>query len=133
MAVYPHTKTTPALWKFLYRVADELDEMFDEVVWVGSDRDREVGKRIYPKWGEFSDDGDFKKLADLIWNSRLMIGCGSSPITLAGALKVPGIRVHDPIGDHPRVIWSNLGANQMNEGEKDLRTLWPRFRDEFLT
>lgn len=133
MAVYPHTKTTPGFWRFICRVRKELESIFDEIVWVGSDRDREVGKRTYPEWGEFCDGGDFKKLAELVWNSRCMIGVGSAPITLAGALKVPGIRVHDPIGEHPKVIWANLGANQANETERELRTTWPRFRQEFLT
>lgn len=132
MAVYPHTKSTPGFWKFLYSVAGELEGMFDEIVWTGNDRDREVGRRVYPKWGEFADGGDFKKLADLIWDSRCMIGVGSAPIALAGALKVPAIRVHDQIGEHPRVIWSNLGANQANETERDLRTVWPRFKAEWL-
>jgi len=132
MAVYPHTKSTPGFWKFLHSVADELSGMFDDIVWTGTARDREVGKRAYPQWAEYDDGGDFKKLADLIWDSRLMIGCGSAPVALAGALKVPAIRVHDPIGEHPRVIWSNLGPNQMNETEPELRKLWPAFRDEHV-
>jgi hypothetical protein len=42
---------------------------------------------------------------------------GSSVVALAGALKVPAIRVHDRIGyesDLDFRIWNNLGSNQVN-------------------
>lgn len=132
MPVCPHTKTTPQFWKFLAGVRSELESEFDEIVFVGSDRDREVGQRIYPEWLTFDDKGDFNQLANYLAASRAMIGCGSAPVALAGALKIPAIRVHDPIGEHPKVIWSNLGDNQVNATEMDLRTLWPEWRDKWL-
>jgi hypothetical protein len=61
-----------------------------------------------------------------------MIGCGSYPITVAGALKIPAIRVHDQIGEMAKIIWDNLGDNQLNETELSLRKAWPRFRDQWL-
>jgi ADP-heptose:LPS heptosyltransferase len=130
MAVYPHTKSTPAFWKFLNLILDDL-AVFDEVVWVGSARDREVGRRTYPNWAEFDDQGDFLNLAGLMSSSKMVIGVGSSVVALAGALKVPCIRVHDPIGDNPKHIWSNLGDTQINDTEIELRKTWPAFRDRY--
>lgn len=132
-AVYPHSRTTPTMWRFLSSIKPEIERIFDEVVFVGTADDREVGHKAYPEWNEYDDGGDFLALARFIAGSRCMIGIGSSPITLAGALKVPGIRVHDTIGDDaPRVIWSNLGDNQLNETYIGLRAEWPRFRDRWL-
>jgi hypothetical protein len=64
--------------------------------------------------------------------SRCVIGSGSSGIALAGQLKVPSIRVHDPIGDAPKVIWSNLQEAHLNDTERLLRPEWPKFRDKYL-
>ena len=123
-ATFRHTRTSPGFWKFLFRVRGKLESLFDEIVWVGSARDREVGRRTYPDWPEFDDEGDFLKLARVIAGSKAVIGVGSSVVTLAGALKVPCIRVHDPMGDKPKVIWSNLGDNQLNATEEELREMW---------
>ena len=132
-SVCPHNRQTPQFWKFLASVRDEIGDMFDDVVFVGNDRDREIGRRTYPGWHEFVDDGDFLKLADLIADSRAFIGVGSSPVALAGLLKVPAIRVHDNIADNmPRIIWSNLGENQLNDSELGLRKSWPEWRDRWL-
>jgi hypothetical protein len=131
--VCTHNRQTPQLWKFLSGISDYLKSDFDEVVFVGSERDREVGERLYPDWKGFDDKGSFLELARLIQNSRLVIGTGSSVSALGGAMKVPTIRVHDPIGAHPKVIWSNLGDNQLNETEVELRESWPKFRDKILT
>lgn len=130
--VYAHTKSTPGFWKFLARIHEELAKDFDEVVWVGNSRDLEVGVRTYPKWGQFADGGSFLGLAQFIAGSHLVIGVGSSVVALAGALKVPCVRVHDPIGDHAKRIWDNLAANSINETEVSLRKTWPEFRDEHL-
>lgn len=134
-AVCPHNRQTPQMWKFLAGVRKELESIFDEVLFVGNERDREVGTRTYEGWKDFqfADNGDFKKLADVIADSRAMIGCGSAPIVLAGLLKVPAIRVHDNIGENaPKHVWSNLGENQLNETELELRKLWPQWRDKWL-
>ena len=83
-------------WRFLASIRAELETLFDQIVFVGSPDDRAVGVETYPGWDDFDDGGDFLKLARLVHASRLMIGVGSSPIVVAGALKVPAIRVHDP-------------------------------------
>lgn len=132
-SVCPHNGQTPTMWRFLSSIAPELESMFDDIVFVGSEADREVGLSVYPHWSQYDDGGDFLKLARLIAGSRFMIGVGSSPVTVAGALKVPSIRVHDRIGnDAPKVIWSNLGGNQLNATYIELRNLWPGFRDAWL-
>jgi hypothetical protein len=131
--VCPHTRSTPNFWKFLAANRKEIVNLFDEIVFIGSPQDREVGSIAYPEWGSFDDGGDFLKLAELMVNSRAVIGCGSSSVALAGALKVPCIRVHDPIGEFPRRIWDNLSDNQLNETEVGLRTSWPEWRDKWLT
>lgn len=132
-SVCPHNGSTPTMWRFLSLVRDELEDLFDEIVFVGSEADREVGLSVYPHWGQYDDGGDFLKLARLIAGSKCMIGVGSSPITIAGALKVPAIRVHDRIGnDAPKVIWNNLGSNQVNDTHIELRKTWPVFRDRWL-
>lgn len=131
--VYAHTRSVPTFWKFLAGIRGELESMFDEIVWVGNERDLEVGKRTYPEWGTFEDEGDFLELARYINGSRCMIGCGSAPIVLPGLLKVPAIRVHDPIAnDAPKVIWSNLSHNNINDTEIGLRKEWPLFKAQFL-
>jgi hypothetical protein len=129
-----HTSATPQFWKFLATVREELAELFDEIVFVGSKRDREVAAIAYPDRPEFDDEGNFLKLAEFMVNSRAVIGCGSSPVALAGALKIPCVRVHDRIGnDFPRQYWDNLGENQLNDTELGLRKSWPEWRDKWLT
>jgi len=130
--VCTHNRQTPQFWKFLSSIAVYLEEEFDEIVFVGDERDREIGVHTYPKWRQFNDGGNFLTLARLIEKSRLVIGTGSSVVALGGALKVPTIRVHDPIGNHPKVIWSNLGDNQINDTEIELRKSWPEFRDKWM-
>lgn len=127
-----HNGQTPQFWSFLHAISPWLESNFDEIVWVGDARDREMGARTYPGWKCFDDHGSALELARLIARSRLMIGCGSFPVTVGGALKIPTVRVHDPIGNHPKVIWNNLGDNQLNDSEMELRTAWPEFRDRFL-
>jgi hypothetical protein len=131
-SVYAHTKSSPGFWKFLASVEKELERDFDEVLWVGSERDREVGTRIYPQWKGFDDHGSFLELARLIAGAELVIGTGSSVVTVGGALKVPTVRVHDPIGDHAKRIWDNLAYNSINDTETELRKTWPVFRSEHL-
>jgi len=132
-SICPHTRSTPTMWKFLSGVWAECVSLFDEIVFVGAPVDRETGLFVYPTAKEFDDGGDFLKLARFIAGSRCMIGCGSAPITIAGALKVPAVRVHDRIAnDAPRVIWDNLGENQLNRTEIELRDEWPVFRDKWL-
>lgn len=130
--VCPHNRQTPQFWKFLSHIAPWLEANFDEILFVGDERDREVGARTYPKWKTYDDGGDFLVLARLMADARLVIGCGSSIVTLGGALKVATVRVHDPIGNHPKVIWSNLGPNQMNGTDIELRNDWPEFRNKWL-
>lgn len=129
-AVCPHTRATPVFWKFLYTIRKDLEERFEEIVFVGSERDREVASRTYPDWQTFDDGGDFKVLADYIAESRLVIGVGSSVVVLPSLLKIPSIRVHDPISDSPKVIWENLQRVHLNDSEIELRKSWPAWRDE---
>lgn len=133
-AVGTHNGAVPQFWKFLSGIRHEVDGLFDRVVWVGAKSDREVGKRLYPKWqDEFDDGGDVLETAKLIAGAKAFIGCGSSMVVLAANLGIPAIRVHDRIGqDAPRTIWSNLGENQLNETEIGLRTEWPIWRDKYL-
>ena len=130
---YAHTGTTPTFWKFIAGVRAELEDLFENITFVGAPRDLETAERIYPDWDRYDDGGDLKKTADLVQHSDCMIGCGSAPIVLAGLLRVPGIRVHDAIaGDAPKVIWSNIGDDQVNATEIELRRDWPTFRDKYL-
>ena len=130
--VYAHTRTTPTLWRFIASIRGDLKSRFDEVVFVGTDRDRAVGRETYPEWGEFDDAGNFKALAEYISGSELVIGTGSSVVALAGLIKVPAIRVHDGFASVPKAVFANLGRNQLNATEVELRTEWPKFRDEWL-
>ena len=138
--ICPHSRTTPQFWKFLSGISKELEDEFDELVFVGSERDREMGMRAYGgetsadvcKWQQFDDGGDWLKLAQLVSGSRLVIACGSAVAALGGALKVPTIRVHDPIGGHSKNIWSNLSDNQLNDTEIELRKSWPEFKARWL-
>lgn len=131
--VCPHTRSTPVLWRFLYPVWEELRERFEEIVFIGSADDRAVGLQTYPECKEFADDGDFLKLATYMKASRAVIGSGSSCVALAGALKVPCVRVHDDIANGaPKIIWSNLGESQLNDTEIGLRKSWGLWRDRWL-
>jgi len=127
-----HQSGTPGFWRFLFDWYPEFRTLFDEIVFIGKAEEIERAHEIYPETGTYDDGGDILGSARLIAGSRLLIGTGSSMVTLGGALKVPTIRVHDQIGDFPRVIWSNLGEAQINETETDLRTLWPEYRDRYI-
>lgn len=122
-----HTSGVPGFWRFLASVMPTLMDHFDDIVFVGTSRERERANEIWPLCKTFDDQGDFLNLAELIAGASLMIGCGSSNIVLAGLLGVPAVRVHDPIGEYSKVIWSNLGENQLNATELELRTEWPEF------
>jgi len=131
-AVYSNTKGTPKFWMFLSDIAPELEERFNRIVFVGSERDREVGARIYPAWETFDDHGSFLELARLMKFAKLVVGCGSSVVSLAGVLKINSVRVHDEIGSHPKVLWSNLQKNHLNLTEPELRTQWKSWRNHWL-
>lgn len=129
-----HQSGVPGFWRFISDRKEELEQIFGpEIYFVGTPAERKRARELYPDWRSFDDGGDFLHLAEFIASSSLMIACGSSNVVLAGLLGIPAIRVHDPIGDNPKVIWSNLGENQMNELEVDLRRLWPEFRDKWVS
>lgn len=123
-----HAGGTPSFWRFLYDVRHELPKP----TFVGLEKEIDRALELYPEYDSFRDHGDFLELARVVKGAKLVIGAGSSVCALASVLHVPCVRVHDPIGDMPRVIWSGLGENQLNETEHDLRTLWPEFRDRIL-
>jgi hypothetical protein len=125
-----HMSGVPGFWQFLNRVKDDLPA---ERIFVGTKEERERAKELYPEWDEFDDEGEFLKLAQVMHGASLVIACGSSVAALAGQLKVPCVRVHDPIGEHPKVIWSNLGPNQWNYTEKELRTEWDKIRENLFS
>jgi hypothetical protein len=127
-----HHSGVPGFWKFLNRVQADLDDRFEQVMFVGTEPERRRALELYPRWSGYADDGDFLVLARLLAGSRLVMGSGSSVVALGGALRVPTVRVHDPIGEHPKVLWSNLGQNQINETEAGLRKIWPIFRDNWV-
>ena len=133
MGVCTHNRQTPEVWKFLATVRNDLADRFDVIEFIGTDEDRAVGKEIYPEWGEFEDQGDLLKLAVHMNASRFVLGAGSSLVALAGALKVPSIRVHDAIQQIPKVIFSNLGDGQLNSTELELRKLWPGYAATYLS
>lgn len=128
-----HTKTTPAFWSFISSIRGELESRFEQIVFVGSERDLEIGKRTYPDWDTFDDHGDFKVLADYVATSEACIGVGSSVVVLSGLLQIPTIRVHDPISDHTKTLWSNLSPKSINDTEVELRKSWPLWRDTHLS
>lgn len=137
-----HHTGVPSFWKFLFDRREELESLFEEIVFVGTKDEIARAAELYPgeipvngakpTWSVFDDNGDFLELAKLISASSCVIGAGSSVVALGGAMKIPTLRIHDPIGDHPKVIWSNLGHNQMNETERELRRKWPEFRDAWI-
>jgi len=122
----------PAFWKFLASIRLELAQLFSEIVFVGSKREQERAGQLYPAWTTYDDNRNFLDLAKFVDGSGLVIGSGSCVVALAGLLGVPTIRIHDPIGDAPKVIWSNLGDNQRNETLIGIRSEWPRFRDTYI-
>jgi hypothetical protein len=119
----------PGFWKFLNFVRTDLEEMFEEIVFIGTADERTRATEVYPKWKSFDDQGDFLNLARYMSGSKLVIGAGSCCVALAGVMGIASVRVHDPIGDFPRVIWSNLGPKQLNESLPKLRAEWPRFKE----
>jgi hypothetical protein len=137
---FQSTAGTPGFWRFLNSIKEELDQEFEQVVFVGTADERERAMELYPYpgcerphvWHQFDDGGDFAALAGFMGSSRLVIGSGSSGVVLGGALKIPTIRVHDPIGDVPKTVWSNLGNNQLNATERELRTAWPKFKTRWI-
>jgi hypothetical protein len=124
-----HMSGVPGFWKFLNRVKNELP---GQKVFVGTTAELGRAKEVHPTFGKFEDNGSFLNVARIMVSSDLVVACGSSVAALAGALKVPCIRVHDAIGEHPKVIWSNLGPRQWNLTEKELRSEWKNIAAELL-
>ncbi len=124
---------TPGFWRFLRDRKAEFQALFDELVFIGTPSERERVTEIYPDLATFDDHGSLLEVAVLMKESRCVIGSGSAMVALASSLNVPCVRVHDPIGNAPKVIWSGLGSNQVNESEVDLRKgAWAEFRDRWL-
>lgn len=117
-----HTSGVPSFWRFLSDREKEIRSIFGtEVYFTGTPGERKRGRDLYPEWQAFDDGGDFLNLARFMQGCSLVIGAGSSNVVLASLLGIPSIRVHDPLGDHPKVIWSNLGPDQINDTEEAMR------------
>lgn len=123
-----HASGVPSFWRFVSDHAKELGELYDEIAFVGTPQELRRARELYPEWQTFEDGGDLLHTASFIAGADALIGCGSAMVALAGLLGVPSLRIHDPIGDAPKVIWSNLGPNQFNLTEEELRTEWPNVR-----
>lgn len=128
-----HSSGVPSFWRFLADIREQLESEFEEIVFIGNEGEQARALELYPEWKAYDDRGNFLHVAEYMASSRLVIGAGSCMVALAADLGVPSVRVHDPIGDHPKVIWSNLGHNQINETERDLRAgAWSRFWEEWV-
>lgn len=127
-----HVSGVPRFWRWLRDIRSDLEARFDEIVFTGSPAERARALEVYPAWRDFDDGRDFHRLARYMAGSRLVVGSGSSGVVLGGALGLPTVRVHDPIGEAPKVVWSNLGDNQLNDWEPALRESWPKFRDRWV-
>jgi ADP-heptose:LPS heptosyltransferase len=127
-----HMTGVPRFWSFFRDVHKDLEEHFDKIIFSGTPEERQRARELYPdvRYGDFDDGGDFLELARLMAGASLVLGSGSSGVVLGGCLKIPTVRVHDPLGDAPKVIWSNLGPKQWNEPEISLRRLWPNILKE---
>lgn len=125
-----HASGVPGFWRFLSLHRADLEREFSEIVFTGTPTERARALELYPDYAAFDDQGSYLKLAEHMARSRLVIGAGSSNVALAGALGVPCVRVHDPIGEAPKVIWNNLGPRQWNETEVELRRSWPQILSE---
>lgn len=123
-----HASGVPSFWKFLADHAKELENLYEEIVFVGTAGERKRALELYPDWSAYDDGGDFLHLAMFVAPAEAVIACGSSVAALGGVLGVPTLRIHDPIGDAAAIIWSNLGPNQFNLTEEALRTQWPEVR-----
>ena len=117
-----HASGVPGFWRFLADRQKEFSSIYgSEIYFTGTPGERRRARELYPDWRDFDDGGDFLNLARFMATASLVVGAGSSNVVLAGVLGIPSVRVHDPIGQHPRVIWSNLGPDQINETEADMR------------
>lgn len=129
--LFPHGSGCPTFWKVFHDVRHDLEDTFDEIIFTGTAEERARALELYPAgpespYGDFDDDGDFFKLACLMGASRMVMGSGSSGCALSSALKVPTLRVHDPIGEFSKSIWAGLGENQWNETFIGVRKVWPQ-------
>lgn len=127
-----HASGVPSFWKFLSDHAAELQNLYEEIVFVGTPAERRRALELYPNWAAYDDGGDFLHLAQFMAPAEAVIACGSSVAALGGLLGVPTLRIHDPIGEAPKIIWSNLGQNQFNLTEEELRTEWSAVRSSFV-
>lgn len=96
-----------------------LGNRFDEVVAVGLREERLDARSRLNVQSTWADNGDWAALARYLAESALVIDAGTGVAVLAGAVGTPCIRIHDPIGMHPKTIWSNPQRNQLNFAEGD--------------
>ena len=104
------TQNSGNLWRLMSECDNLIRRCFEQVVFVGSG----VDLTLLEARGldRFDDRGDFLSLAEFISDAAMVIGCGSSVVALAGAMKVPSIRV--PELHIASDIYANLGPGQWN-------------------
>lgn len=110
-----HQGRTPYMWTVLHHAREFIKGEFDEVVFVGSQKERDYAKSLYPEWDTFDDQNDFLTLAQYLKDSRLVLGGGSCVVALAGGVHTPSVRIHDHVvGTEIVVPWTNVAPRQMN-------------------
>jgi len=115
-----HQGHTPSFWSVIRDNRELLEKAFDEIYFIGASNDLSVLSGLDFPAKPFFDDGDIIKTAEFMANSKLVIGCGSSMVALAGALGIPSLRLHDPTGlEQP--VFSHVGANQVNIDPRELQ------------
>lgn len=108
----------PLFWSVMRRLLDQgLRERFGSLVVVGTREERLDAQARLGLRTSFADGGDWLALAQYVQGAALLIDAGTGVAPLAAALGVPCIRIHDPIGNHPKEIWSNPQPNQLNYDE----------------
>lgn len=103
----------PCFWKALWEVVDFLQEEFEEIKWVGTPSETRIAHK-FPFTEVFEDRGDWIKLVDEMKDARMVMGVGGAMVALAGALKTPSIRIHDPVPGFRPEIFANFGERQWN-------------------
>ena len=105
----------PRIWDVFAMCEQWFHLNFEEIVFIGSKKDKRMKELYDYKYFFFDDEGDFLKLAQEMNNTAFVLGAGSMGVVLAGILGVPSMRVHDPLwGKEDFTFWGNLGNKHAN-------------------